>query len=238
MHLENKYLITGVNSGLGRHLSSTFENAICINRQNADQILKENVKIDTILHCAFNSRRGEEYYKYYCDNLKFTSKLCEIPHKKFIYMSSVDAGAITQTDYSIFKRISESIVLNEANKPLILRLGALIGNQMRKNNVSKIMLDEKPILSLHKDSNFSFVSYGHIVNIIKKAKVSGVYDLVSSDIISVENIAKIFKKENKISYGKFKYLTPLTNGGIIEDITGIKQQTCRKVLEEFYFDKE
>ena len=58
--MENKkILITGTNGSLGAFLVNKYENPICITRENpiTDDIISNGV--DTIIHCAFNSKLSE-----------------------------------------------------------------------------------------------------------------------------------------------------------------------------------
>ena len=89
-----EFLIAGHRSGLGKYLYDNlggigFDRAI--SSSEFESVRSKGV--DVIIHCAFNSVRevnSKNLYSYLSDNVFLTKKLTKIPHKKFIYISSVD----------------------------------------------------------------------------------------------------------------------------------------------------
>jgi len=239
MHSENnsKILITGVGSGLGKHIHEKIPNSLGMSRNNCIDILR-SVRyegVDTIIHCACNKSR-DEYYDLYNDNLKLTEELCDIPHKNFIFASSVDVYSDTNNIYNMMKRISEDIIKKRSNKFLILRLSALLGKHMKKNNIVKAVCDEFPILSLTKDSTYSLISYEHVLKIIVeslKRDIFGTYDVVAKKEISMNDIVKYCGKVQTTKFGQYKYLTKKIDGGKIEEKLGLIQSDSQQVLESF-----
>ena len=72
MPSENNTLITGINSGLGKFLHEEIEGSIGLNRENKNKILSSVSLngVDTIIHCAFNSKRDiTDHYAYLNDNI-------------------------------------------------------------------------------------------------------------------------------------------------------------------------
>ena len=102
--MNNRILITGTNGSLGSFLVNKYENPICITRENplTDDIISEGV--DTIIHCAFNSKL-EELQKVskecYEDNVDLTYSLVKVPHRRFIYISSIQIPPRFITPYAI-----------------------------------------------------------------------------------------------------------------------------------------
>ena len=86
------FIITGIDSGLGKYLHKNLPGSIGINRKNADSFIKEEFLNATILHCAFNSKRDIKNQSIYIeDNYLFTKKLLNIKGiKTLIYFSSID----------------------------------------------------------------------------------------------------------------------------------------------------
>lgn len=242
MHLSNKnILITGTRSGLGKYLHEMLPGSIGLNRENSNEVISNLSKngINTIVHCACNKNQNE-YYQQYIDNLKFTETLCSIPHKKFIFISSIDVYSDKQNTYSVVKNICEKLVENLSNKPVVLRLSALIGAGMKKNNVLKVLLDEKPSLSLTKDSTYSLVSYSHVLKVIKgciKNNIHGTYDVVAKKEITIDGISKYCKKE-AVVFGNYKYISKVTSGGVIEKKLNLLQKTSAEVLKDFLNEQQ
>ena len=133
---RNKILVTGANSGLGKFIASQID-CDTLTRSNSHSFLGQ-VQVpsyDVIIHCAFNSKKDvKNYYDIVQDNIFLTKDLCQISHKKFVFLSSVDVYEEENNLYKTSKLMSESIVKNLATKPLILRCSAILGKTMRKNN--------------------------------------------------------------------------------------------------------
>ena len=97
-------------------------------------------------------------------------------------------GTQELTFYNFTKRMAESIVENKSANSLILRVSAMLGSSMRKNNILKIIDDEKPKLSLTFDSTYSLILHSHVADIISKSIFQGLvgkYDVVARDLIKV-----------------------------------------------------
>ena len=241
MHFENDiYLITGCGSGLGKYLYENIPRAIGLCRDNREAIIQENLttKNLVIVHCAFNATAEiSNYHRYYDDNLKLTEELCALPHKKFVYISSVDVYNERDFTYKTFKLIAESIIKKSATNALIFRCSALLGPTMRKNNFLKIVEDSVPSLTLTSDSTFNFVLQRDVEKVIGASVVNnlcGVYNFVSNDLLALETVAA---KLNKIpSYGSYHYITPLVPNDKIVDHFSFLNKTSSQVVDEFLED--
>ena len=87
-----KILITGVTSGIGKYLHEELGGE-GFTRKNAKKILSSRKRFDVIIHCAYSARRdvdSEYVYQYFSDTIGLTEKLLEMPHKLFIFFSTVD----------------------------------------------------------------------------------------------------------------------------------------------------
>ncbi len=122
-------LVTGSNSGLGKYIHNST-GAIGLKRDTSEEEIEKIRKspIDFIIHCAFNSQRDvdtDSVYDYLEDNILLTKQLVSFPHRKFIFISSVDVyppNAAYHTEdekididsvkgiYGLTKLMSESIV--------------------------------------------------------------------------------------------------------------------------------
>ena len=142
-----KVLITGARSGLGRYLSEKFVDCYTLNR---DSKFPDD-EFDLIIHCAFNSTHYEYNddinYGYLDDNLFLTDRLTKIPHKKFIYISSIDVYNCVNP-YSFCKKMAESIVSEQCTNWNVLRCSAFLGDYSRYNTFMKIYKEETPSVFL------------------------------------------------------------------------------------------
>jgi nucleoside-diphosphate-sugar epimerase len=209
-------MITGTGSGLGRYLHEKL-GGFGLTRENFGE-LEKVTSTETIIHCAFNKKESigqEELNDYMQDNVFLTKKLLKIPHKRFIFLSSVNVYPQSkemhsedekinlnevETIYGITKLISESLIFDESQNSLILRCPNLLG-PYAKNNITQLIEDK--LVTLSQDSILNLTSYEDILSFILKDS-SGIYNLASSKNITFFEIAGILKKE-KTTFGNFRY---------------------------------
>lgn len=200
--MGEKYLITGVNSGLGKFLHETIPNSVGLHRDNFDDI--EDEEFDIIIHCAFNKElKITNTKKYFDDNIFLIEKLKKLKHNKFIYISTVDLYNRDKNIYSCSKQIAESLL--EPND-LILRCSMLVGYTMKGNHIIKLM-DNVDKISLSSDSRFNYVSMDDLKNFIidtQTHSLSGVIDFVSSEDLSLGELKKYLKSDTKL--GNYTYI--------------------------------
>lgn len=195
-------LLTGASSGLGKFLSNKFENIQTLTRDNkVGDIINSGIEFDTIIHCAASISHAswdEVTYDYFDDNLMLTRNILEIPHEKFIHISSIDIKR--NSIYGTVKRISERIVASYTKNCLIIRPSGLIGNEMKTNTFKKIQLGQK--IALTKNSLMNYVTYEDVYNLIK-LDLDGIVTLTASEHISMQEVSEIFKQN--IEYGEIHY---------------------------------
>ncbi len=220
---KNKFLITGTSSGLGKYLHGNL-GGVGWNRQASEKEREEIKKngAEIIIHCAFNSENNPKNSdQYYNDNVLLTEELTKIPHKKFIFISSVDVYPkntqkhsedeildIYNIDglYGKTKLMSEQIVKKNCTNFLILRCTAFLGKDSRKNSLLKIIQDEKPILTLSEKSIFNYILHSDVSAFIKlsiRNDLAGIYNLASSKNITLKQVADLVKK--KVTFGDYVY---------------------------------
>lgn len=219
-----KFLISGEQSGLGKHLFEIFGGIPFTRQTSQDEFEKLKKGVDIIIHAAFNSNKdidSNNLYSYLEDNIFLTEKLIKIPHKKFIFISSVDVYPkderthaeneiidinLVSGIYALTKLMSETIVKEESSNYLILRCSSLLGKYARKNTLKKMIDESKPILKLSRHSIFNYILHQNVsdfINLALKKDLKGIYNLVSSKNISLSEVAILFKK--KVTFGDFIY---------------------------------
>lgn len=215
---RNNFLITGTSSGLGKYLYSNL-GGVAFNRENI-----EEQETEVIIHCAFNRTKDvttQNLHQYLADNIFLTKKLAKIPHKKFIFISSVDvypknnskhledeAIEINQVAgmYAITKLMSESLVGNLCPNFLILRCSALLGKDSKANSLIKIINQDYPTLALSSVSTFNYILHKDVLEFIKMAiakDLQGIYNLAASENITLSQVADLLKKE--VNFGSYIY---------------------------------
>jgi len=230
-------LITGVTSGLGRFLYENTPGAHGLTRENKKQTLRGLQGKDdlVIVHCAFNSARDpSQMYESLNDNIFLTRDLARLPHKKFVYISSVGVYEAVPTDYGLTKRYAESIVQTESSDYLILRCPALLGPTIRRNSLLKIMEQDNCTLSLSGESVFNYILQNDILEVLKDEEsvdLSGTYDFVSTQSTTLQEVADKYKK-NPV-FGEFVYYTRFGEDRTIKNLHPHKDRTSLEAIEFF-----
>ncbi|MEW6006658.1 MAG: NAD(P)-dependent oxidoreductase [bacterium] len=259
MAKRKKIFTTGVNSGIGKYIYNNI-GGIGLTRSTSDEDF-EKIKrdgVDIIIHCAFNSKvniNSDSLYQYLEDNVLLTKKLLSIPHKKFIFFSTVDIypkdNKYHSEDetieinsicgiYGITKMISESIVRNFSKNYIILRPTALLGLYSRKNTLIEILESINNItINLSANSVFNFVLYSDILNFIKFSinnDIKGIYNLSSSKNIVLSEIVKMLGK--KVQFGNYIYNVGNINNTKISSIFPAFNKTSLEVINQFIEERE
>ena len=238
MPLNNKKtLVTGINSGLGKYIYNSLPGSVGLNRENRDTILQEKKDYDLIIHSAFNSKKNvKDYYQYAQDNIFLTKELCELKHKKMIYISSIDVYGGECSEYKLSKLIAESIIQKCSDNCLIFRCSSIIGPTMRDNTFMKLYRDDRPVIGLTAYSTFNYVLQSDILDAIVEScdrEVEGIYDFVSSTTMSLLEVAKFFKKTPQLQFGAHTYHTPKIINNTLKEIFPSLNKTSKQVIEKY-----
>ncbi len=199
----NKILISGTDGNLGGHLKKRYPNSICVTRKKPIDKKIFHDGVDTIIHCAFNtnlSKLNEFDDDCYKDNIDLTNTLTEIPHQRFIYISSVQIPPRFNTPYSIYKKISEQIVEHHSNNFLILRISSILPPSTKTNSILK--MKNNMDITLTKDSVNDFIFLDDVYDVIQK-DTSGIKYLKSRQNINLERCSEIIG--NDIKFGNYHY---------------------------------
>lgn len=219
-----KYIITGINSGLGKYLYENIPNSLGINRKNLLSVISRINADDVIVHCAFNKKMNiDDHYSYLNDNIFLTQKLLELSNR-MIYISSVDIYKQENT-YALFKKFAESIVSKYDNS-LIVRCPFLLGKYMNTNHLSKIK-ENIQCIGLCRTSTFNYINYDDVLNFVTTTELKGICDLVSKGNVVLNDIKKFFNSTTVL--GTYRYET--TNHFDNPIYTG---RSSIQTIEEYY----
>jgi nucleoside-diphosphate-sugar epimerase len=192
-------LVTGTNSGLGKWLSTQFLDCDKLTRDTNMLDLQE--EYDIIIHSAANVNHAsweDVTFDLFTDNVFLTRDLANIPHKKFVFISSIDHSK--NSPYGVSKKVSEIVVKKLCNNYLIIRPSALLGKEMRKNTFQRIISGEDIVLT--PNSIMNYILYEDILRVIED-DVTGTKNLVSNESITMQEVADIFEKD--INFGKIHF---------------------------------
>lgn len=248
-----KILVTGTNSGFGKHLQERF-NSIFWNRDITDEqksILKKD-GVDVIIHCAFNSNKvvnSNNLYQYLSDNVLLTQELTTLSHKKFIYISTVDVYPkdnqehiedevidISQISgiYGISKLMSECVVRQICPNYLILRCSALLGKYSRKNSLVKMIEDEPAVVTVVDTSSFNYILHSDVADFIKQAMnkdFQGIYNLASSGNVTFREVANLLGKT--VQFGSYEYEVGAVDNTKVTSVNLAFKKSSKEVVQEF-----
>ncbi len=186
-------LITGAARGLGLAMHRALGGIPFTRGTTLDSIRREE-PYDAIIHCAVNSAKEvseQDAYGYVSDNLLLTQGLLQIPHKRFVYISSIDVYKPIDSMglYAASKFMGEALVRKEATRPLIIRPATLLGPGMRPNTIYRMLTEPDAKLFLSGESRFSFVPYERVIDCVRDEAAEGVVTLTTADPLKLLAIA-------------------------------------------------
>ena len=248
-----RLLITGARSGIGRHIHENL-GGVAFMRETADEVLHELKKegTDVIIHCAFNSEKdisSKSLYRYFHDNIMLTDKIVSIPHKKFIFFSTVDIypknyemhreDEVISADnvdgiYAVTKLISESIVKKRCSDYLIMRPTTLVGRYSRKNTLLRIIEEYNGDLHLSGNSMFNYVLHSDVLDFIKfsiKKDIQGTYNIASSDNIKLSEVASSL--DRTVHFGHHLYSVGNISNSKVTSVFPALNKSSQSVLHQF-----
>lgn len=246
MH-NHPVLVTGSNSGLGKHCLEYFSGTGFARGQSLEEIKKQAEKqpFSAIIHCAYNTRNNittENLYDYIRDNILLVETLLQIPHHQFIYVSTIDVypkNDIVHDEkeiiriedvkslYGISKLMAESIVQKNSPHYLILRPSALLGHYARENSLIRMLKYENPKLTLSQHSTFNYILHDDISRFMAlaiKQNLTGIYNVCASENATLAQIANHFKL--RVQFGDYLYTTGNVSNKKITSIDPTFQKNC------------
>lgn len=254
MPQNNKILISGTSSGLGKYLSQKFHCDKFDRKKKNNFYLNNNYK--TIIHCAFNKNITvkKNFLNLLHDNIYLVQNLINIPHDRFIFLSSVDVYEKNQkihyeseiiniksdtSFYSAAKIMQEEIVKKNSNNYLILRISSLLGKGMKENTIVKILnADSKKKskkINLNGKSTLNFILYDDIYRVIKdqlSIKKNNILNLVSNQNLEINKIVSEFK--SYVDKGNFSHITPLVSNKKITKKYKFLNKSSLQNLKNYY----
>lgn len=251
-----RILTTGTSKGLGRYLNEQFGGyAFTRSTTNEEYEAFKAEGFDVIIHAAYNPTKdvtSKNAASYMQDTILLTKKILDIPHKKVFFISTIDVypkGAEKHTEeevlrldtakdvYAFTKLICESLVQEDNKDNVVLRCSAMLGEHMRKNSIKRIIDEQNPQLTLSGQSDFNYILYSQIRDVIEhmnKQNLGGVFNVVSSQNITLNQIAEKFKKE--VRFGNFIYQTGSVDNQKICAVYPQLDMTSQEVIDKFVLE--
>ncbi len=244
--MENVAVI-GANSGIGKFLAKRFD-ALPFCRGNQLDSLRN---METIIFCAAKAHfetPSTILMRSIEDNFLLLERISRIPHKQFIYFSTVDVYPETNREhceaedlkiedlsggYPSFKLMCEAVVRERCSCPLILRPTSMFGSEMRLNNIMKILKGQSDRVTLSANSSFNCITYEMMANLVEAAmnqKLSGTMNCAARGTVSLAEIAEICGYSGH--FGKHVYHAPLLSNEAVIAVVSEFGRTSHEVIEE------
>ena len=246
-----RVLVTGTSSGLGKALRRAFD-AEALDRRALEVDLPRLVRstFDVIVHCATDARKelpAHELPAYRDSNLTLTERLLDVPHQRFVYVSSQavypsDGRPWSEDDalqlnseitlYGVFKLLAEDVVRRRARCPLVLRPSSLVGAEGRANNIMRILRREPGCLFLSGACPYNLVTYSQVEHFIRESFEkgrSGTFNIGSTDWSTLQEIAGHLGVE--VEFGEHVYSAPRADLSKVHATTDIFNATTLEVAD-------
>ena len=173
-------------------------------------------------------------------NVSIFSKIVGLNTKNMVHISSVDADVKNTSNYSKSKRVSEYCARTYFPEAIILRLGGLVGPNLRKNVIYDITNNRD--LYVKFDSRFNFISTREIGAIIEdmllKRTLGMTVNVAAQDSITVREIIKLYRSLGHDFTGREG--TELQDYSEV-DIATLRNIRCPKTSKEYvleYLEKD
>jgi len=218
-------LVTGARSGLGHAVHRALGGMGFVRGTSTDDpAIRAAVPFDAIIHCAVNADKAVtmgSIFKYLDDNFLLTQRLVDIPHRKFVFVSSLavyppSGRAISEDEdldllpltgpYAFTKLFSDVYVQERAQNPLILRTTTLLGPAIRTNTLLRALTQPGCQLFLTPDARYNCVLHADIVEFIAQAldsNICGAFNLGSKGLVVLSDI--VDQLGLSVRYGDFHY---------------------------------
>ena len=241
--------VVGAGAGIGRFLAKKL-GAIPFVRGDDPNML---IGVDTIIYCAAKARfetPQDDIAAALEDNLFLLDRISRVPHKRFVYFSSVDVYPVdagvhredeklvleqVRSGYPAFKLMAEAVVLKRCVAPLILRPTSLFGPGMRPNNIVRLFNRDPAGLSLRADATFNCITYDMVAALIEAAYrkgVSGIVNCAAADSVCLRDLAHEIGYEG--DFGIHVYQAPrLSNQKARALVSGFERSSF-EILKDFF----
>ena len=220
-----RIVVAGAASGLGRAAQKALGGISFVRGDSADALRRAATSpYDAILHCAFASARppaSADPDRYVDQSVHLTGQLTQVPHRKFVFVSTIDVyprdgarhdegeevdHAAVDDLYARAKLACETVVRERCPNHLILRAAAMLGPDMRSNNLVRMVREPDAALTLAAGSRLNTILHRDVIDFVRVAlgrDETGIFNLASADSVTLAQIAAMFGLAPR--YGTFTY---------------------------------
>lgn len=224
-------LVAGASSGLGKYLAGALKARAYDRAAGKPSGRVPATGYDAVIHCAFGMpAKDQSEADYLKANLALAETLLALPHRRFVFISSVDVlkPESGQNAYSRAKAAIEKLVLAKAANPLVLRPGALLGPGMRPSQLLRVARGERGPFTLSAESTFAPVLYADVLAAIQ-APAADKTLVVSGRTLTLGVVSR--KAGTAPAFGTFRYETPSTAKQKVAAVPALAEDPVVRVMD-------
>lgn len=212
------YIVIGANGLVGKSivkwLIKNNKDVLSINRSNYDELIGSKCSI--LINANGNSYRykanNDPFWDFKESFLSVQKSIKDFKFDKYVYISTVDTyNYLDNLDknhektiikpekldyYGFHKWLSEKLIKKYCDKYLIMRMGTIIGNDMKKGPIHDI-INQNP-LNMSLDSNLTFINVENIPIILSKLLSldlkNQIYNVTGLGYIKINEIKSVLHK--------------------------------------------
>lgn len=243
----SKVVVVGAGGGIGRYLTAYFD-GVPYQRGSKYQVLEE---AETIIYCAAKAHfetPQAQLFQSIEDNFLLLERVSRLPHKQFVFFSSVDVYPKNDyvhleseeikiedisSGYPSFKLMCEAVVRERCNLPLILRPTSLFGPGMRPNNIIHVLGGVQEKVTLNAASSFNCITYdmvAQLIDVALKKNVTGTLNCAATGRASLAEVAELGGYSG--GFGPHEYQAPRVSNEAVTALIPAFGRTSLQVLKE------
>lgn len=183
------------------------------------------------------------------DNLLLLTRVVRLPHRRFVFISSIDvypsSAPVRREDldihiedlsggYPAFKLMSEAVVRRHAHQPLVLRPASLFGPDMRENTIMKMARGRIQRTGLAADSEFNVVTWqmvGDLIDAALAGGITGVINCAAASNVTLKDVAGLVGYTG--AFGDHRYSAGTIDQARAQALVPAFGRPSREILEEF-----
>lgn len=224
LRIDEPILLIGhtgfVGSAIKRYLEDKNISYLGVNRGNYDKF--KGASVGTLINANGNSKKylaAKEPLEDFKQNVVSTMMtLRDFEFESYIFISSIDVyekhsstdetieeisiNPLNLSNYGFDKYLAELVVEKFASSWLVLRLGGMVGEGLKKNSIYDLINRDK--LWVHPDSSYQYISTKEVARIITKLVSNGyrneIFNICGSGTISIREVAEQFLNKSINSY--------------------------------------
>ena len=212
--MDTSYLLIGdtgfVGSAFKRHFERFAIPFTSVNRSNYND--HKGLKAKAVINAAGNSKKylakNEPLHSFKMEVVSAIQSIFDFDYEKYVFISSIDVyedfsdinknhediliSPLNLSDYGLHKYMAELCVQKYAESWLIVRLGGMVGEGLKKNSIFDLLHGDK--LWVHPDSSYQYMSTDDVattvMQLVKNDYENEVFNVCGDGVVTIREIAE------------------------------------------------